>query len=169
MMRFLILAILLLCGLPVQAQATVDGGLLGMDETALKQLFPDMRRLTKPVLGPRHMRGNWRLEHTPLANLSLNTTFFFRSRQLVRIEQQAVLNQPVCPASMSGEAWFADLQTRYGTGLTANNTDAGGQRQQSTIWVNQAADVALYLTQQTEQCGVLVVYQPHTEKDASEL
>lgn len=169
MMRFLILATLLLCGLPVQAQPAVDAGLLGMDETALKQVFPDVHRLTRPVLGPRRIRGNWRLEHTPLANLSLDTTFFFRNRQLVRIEQQTVLSQAICPTSMSDEAWFAGLQARYGTGLTANNTDAGGQRQQSTIWVAQGADVSLYLTQQTEQCGVLVVYQPHTEKDASEL
>jgi len=169
MIRTLIFVIFLLCGLPAQAEPAVDGGLLGVDETALKQLFPDVSRLTKPVLGPHSSRGSWRLARSPLANLSLATTFFFKSHQLVRIEQQSVLGHPMCPAPMSGAPWLTQLQTRYGSGLAANNTDDRGLPQQSVIWVAQGADVSLYLTQQAAQCEVLLVYQSHVEKDATTL
>ena len=169
MIRTLVLATLLLCGLSAQAEPAVDGGLLGVDESALKQLFPDISRLAKPVLGPHRSRGSWRLARTPLAELSLATTFFFKSRQLVRIEQQTVLGQAMCPVSMPDQPWFAELQTRYGDGLLANSTDALGLPQQSALWVAQNSDVSIYLTQQTAQCEVLLVYQPHAEKDASEL
>jgi hypothetical protein len=169
MTRSLVLAILLLCGLAAQAHPVVDGGLLGVDEKALKQLFPDVSRLARPVLGPHRTRGTWRLDNTPLADLSLATTFFFKSRQLMRIEQQTVLGQTICPAVMPGQPWFAELQTRYGDGLLANSTNALGLPQQSALWVAQNSDVSIYLTQQTAQCEVLLVYQPHAEKDASEL
>jgi len=169
MIRTLVLATLLLCGLSAQAEPAVDGGLLGVDESALKQLFPDISRLAKPVLGPHRSRGSWRLARTPLANLSLATTFFFKSRQLVRIEQQTVLGQPMCPAPMSEAPWFSQLQTRYGSGLAANNTNDRGLLQQSVVWVAQEADVSLYLTQQAAQCEVLLVYQSHVEKDATTL
>lgn len=73
------------------------------------------------------------------------------------------------PAPMPDTPWFNQLQARYGSGLTTNNTDVAGHLQQSLLWVTPEADVSLYLTRQTEQCGVLWVYQPHHEKDASDL
>jgi hypothetical protein len=168
-MRSLILAILLLSGWSAQAQPVVDGGLLGVDEAALRQLFPQASRLAKPVLGPHHVLGNWRLDHAPLANLSLAATFFFHNRQLVRIEQQAALGQPMCPAPKPDQAWFAQLQARYGSGLAANYPDERGLQQQSVAWVAQGVDVSLYLTQQPTHCALRLVFQPHVDKDASAL
>ena len=168
-MRTLILAILLLSGLSAQAQPVVDGGLLGVDEATLRQLLPQANRLARPVVGPHHVLGNWRLDHTALANLSLTATFFFRSRQLVRIEQQTALGQPVCPVPKPDLPWFAQLQAQYGSGLTANYTDERGLQQQSVAWTAQGTDVALYLTQQPSQCALRLVFQPHIDKDASVL
>lgn len=169
MRTLILLATVLLCGLSAQAQPAVDGGLLGVDESALKQLFPDLNHLARPILGPRHARGNWRLAHTPLANLSLVTTFFFRNRQLTRIEQQAVLGSSSCPVPMPNVAWFAQLQARYGPGLIANTGNGRDLQQQSVVWVVQETDVSLYLTQQAAQCELLLVYQPHVDKDATAL
>ena len=161
--------VLLLCGLSAQAMPAIDGELLGIDETALKDLFPDLQRLAKPVMGPHRVRGTWRLAHALLADLSLETTFFVSGRHVVRIEQQALLEQTACPAPQPDSALLAELQAKYGSGVVANNTDASGKSQQSVAWVNQGASVMLYLTQQTAQCDVLLVYQPHIENDASEL
>ncbi|MDR3370896.1 hypothetical protein [Rhodoferax sp.] len=169
MRRIFLTVCLLLCGVSAQAQPAIDGELLGVGEAALKGLFPDIQRLAKPVMGPHRIKGTWRLAHTPLADMSLETTFFVSAHHVVRIEQQALLEQSGCPASTPDTALLAELQTKYGSGVDANNTDASGNAQRSVAWVNQGANVLLYLTQESMQCDVLLVYQPHVENDGSEL
>lgn len=169
MLRRCFFVLLLLCGVSAQAQPAIDGELLGVDETALKGLFPDIQRLARPVMGPHRVRGSWRLERTLLADVPLQTTFFVSARHVVRIEQQASLHQAACPAPQPDTALLAELQSRYGSGVAADNTDASGNPQRSVVWVNQGANVMLYLTQESTQCDVLLVYQPHIENDGSEL
>jgi len=163
------MALVLFCSMSAQGQPAIDGTLLGIDEPALKGLFPDIQRVAKPAMGPHRARGIWRLKQTPLADLSLDTTFFFSRRHVVRIEQQAMLDQPDCPAPAPDTALLSELQARYGSSLAANTNDANGHAQRSVVWVAQGANVTLYLTQESTQCDVLLVYQPHIEADGSEL
>lgn len=46
-------------------------------------VLPGVKRLPKPLIGPHGLRGMWRLENTPVANLSLTTTFYTQGREVM--------------------------------------------------------------------------------------
>lgn len=169
MIRTLLSVVLMLFGLNLHAQTAIDGALLGKSESQLTSLFPGAKRLPKPLIGPHGLRGVWRLENTPVANLSLATTFYTRGRDVMRIEQQGVWPEPGCKPSAVYAQLFADLQARYGAGQASRDGDESVRVRQSMVWTVDAVNILLHVDQAPLQCSVLLIYQPNTGKDASNL
>jgi hypothetical protein len=166
--KLLTTALLLLCP-NLYAQTAIDGALLGKSESQLTSLFPDAKRLPKPLIGPHGLRGVWRLEKTPVANLSLATTFYTRGRDIMRIEQQGALPDPGCKAAAVYAPLVADMQARYGAGLVSSDSGETGGSRQSMVWLVEGVDVLLHVDQAPMLCSVLLIYQPNVGKDASTL
>ena len=169
MIRTLLSAALLLLCLNLYAQTAIDGSLLGKSESQLTSLLPDAKRLPKPLIGPHGLRGIWRLEKTPVANLSLATTFYTRGRDIMRIEQQGVLPVPGCKALVAYAQLIADMQARYGAGMVSSDFGETGGSRQSMVWLVEGVDVLLHVDQTPMLCSVLLIYQPNVGKDASTL
>ena len=169
MQRLLMAVLLLLLSGSASAQAAVDGRLLGLDEAQLVQQFPAARHLPKSVPGPRGVRGVWRIESTVVADLFVQTTFFIKNREVARIEQQGTAPQPDCQRAPFERSLLAGLQARYGAGLTSRDNDQGDDAANSVMWVAQGVDVQLRVSHTPSQCSLLLIYEPHIEKDASAL
>jgi len=169
MIRKLLSVFLLLWCFDVFAQTTIDASLLGTSESQLTNLFPAAKRLPKPLMGPRGLRGSWRLEHTPLANLWFDTTFYVKAREVTRIEQQVVSQDPNCQNPSYYAPLMADLQARYGNGLVSMDTGNAGSSDQSVVWTVNGNDVLVHVQRSPAQCSLLVIYQPNPGKDASTL
>jgi hypothetical protein len=169
MIRKLLSVSLLLWCFDVLAQTAIDASLLGTSESQLTNLFPATKRLPKPLMGPRGLRGSWRLDHTPMANLWLDTTFYVKAREVMRIEQQAVSQDPACQKSSYYAPLMADLQAKYGSGLASVDTGNAGSSDQSVVWTVNGNDVLVHVLRSPTQCSLLVIYQPNPGKDASAL
>jgi len=152
---------------PAHGQPAVEGSLLGLGEADLQSQFSDMRRLAKPTPGPHGLRGTWVLPNTPLAGLPFETTFFVKNRRVERIEQRWATARQTCDAAASGI--LAQLAVRYGEGVHSDVSVSGGASQQSSVWAAGEFDVMAYFTQAASQCSVLVAYEMHPIKDASQL
>ena len=86
--RSVAVSALLLVALPSQAQAPLDGHLLGITEQALQASFTALHRVSKPLPGPHGLRGLWALANTSVSGLPFETTFYLKNRYVHRIEQR---------------------------------------------------------------------------------
>ena len=165
----MVLSALLLSALPSQAQAPLDGRLLGITEQALQASFSQIYRVSKPLAGPHGLRGLWALTNTSVSGLAFETTFFLKNKVLNRIEQRwaAAANQCSPPAPFT--QLIADMRLQYGAGLISTDSTGAGPTQRSEAWVAGDADVLVYLNQSPSQCAILLIYKPHVEEDAATL
>jgi hypothetical protein len=165
---FLGIALLLAAGTS-QAQAPLDGSLLGVTEQVLQATFSDLHKLNKPVLGPHGLRGLWSLANTRVAGLAFETTFYLKNKSVQRIEQRWTSTSTPCSPAPSFAALVSDLSLKYGTGLTSIDPLGAEATQRSDVWVAGDVDVLAHLTQAPGQCAILVIYKPHVVMDASTL
>ena len=169
--RSVLLSALLLAALPsqAQAQAPLDGRLLGITEQVLQASFSHIYRVSKPLAGPHGLRGLWALANTSVSGLAFETTFFLKNKVLNRIEQRWTATANQCSPSASFTKLVSDMRLKYGAGLASTDSTGTGATQRSEAWVAGDADVLAYLNQSPSQCAILVIYKPHVEEDASTL
>lgn len=74
-----VLAAVFLCMVQQAMADSVDdtSNLLGVDEASLKIAPPGIHRLTKPVAGPRELKGMWQTEDVEFASLPLEPLSLF--------------------------------------------------------------------------------------------
>jgi len=160
---------LLLAALPVAANTPLDGLLLGSSEAELQARFDSLVRMRRPVPGPNGLRGLWALPDTPISGLPFQTTFYVKDKRISRIEQRWTSNPDKCSDASVFAAVVADIGTRYGSGLMAQDGGDGDGMRQSVVWQSEAFDTMAYELQSATECSILVIYKPHVIKDASEL
>ncbi|MBI3532308.1 MAG: hypothetical protein HY068_07560 [Burkholderiales bacterium] len=160
---------LLLAALPASASAPLDGLLLGSSEAELQARFDSLVRMRRPVPGPNGLRGLWALPDTPISGLPFQTTFYVKDKRISRIEQRWTSNPDKCSDASVFAAVVADIGTRYGSGLMAQDGGDGDGMRQSVVWQSEAFDTMAYELQSATECSILVIYKPHVIKDASEL
>ena len=167
--RSVAVSALLLIALPSQAQAPLDGHLLGITEQALQASFTALHRVSKPLLGPHGLRGLWALANTSVSGLPFETTFYLKNRYVHRIEQRWTSTANQCSPPTSFTTLVSDMRLKYGAGLTSTDSTGTETTQRSEVWVAGDADVLAYLNQSPSQCAILVIYKPHMVEDASTL
>ena len=152
------------------AQTPPLDSLLGGDEVQLQASFPSAQRLGKPRPGPRGLRGQWTVPSAPLAGLPFEATFFFKNKQVQRIEQTWAASGTACEERNSFTPLSQNLQARYGTSpvLAGGNGDSGEQ-QLSAAWTRDELEVVAHFAKSAARCSLRVVYQARVTKDASEL
>lgn len=167
--RSFLLAASLLGTLPSHAQRALDGTLLGITEPELQATFADVHRLRKPVLGPHGLRGLWALPNTPVSGLPFETTFYVKDKRVDRIEQRWTSTERLCGNQPSFSALVSDMTSKYGAGLVSNDAADNETTKRSGVWQAGEFDVLAHLSQSPSQCAILVIYEAHVGKDASEL
>jgi hypothetical protein len=158
----------LLCGAAV-AQERVDASLLNLNEAELQTRLPELRRASRPVAGPRGLRGVWTLAGERLQGLPLETTLYVKARQVLRIEQRWASSRAQDCAPSWADALETELSARWGDGLTAIDKQNDANWQRNTVWTQGDNEARLLLAGNAGQCTAMLVYEPHITKDAAEL
>jgi hypothetical protein len=162
-----------LCCSVAMAQNTMDvaqlGALLGADESAVQQAYPDLRKAARPLPGPRSTRGLWSLSDTVVAGMTFETVFYFKARRLERIEQRKLVAPSECGRQF--DLLTTALEARLGTAVRSNESHGSASR--SAAWGLDTYRVAAYQTNTQTQaavgCTVMLTHEPLSAKDAAEL
>jgi hypothetical protein len=155
------------------AQKTMDvaqlGALLGADEAAVQQAYPDLRKTARPLPGPRGTRGLWSLSDTVVAGMTFETVFYFKARRLERIEQRKLVAPSECGRQF--DLLTTALEARLGTAVRSSESQGSASR--SAAWGLDTYRVAAYQTNTQTQaagsCTVMLTHEPLSAKDAAEL
>lgn len=167
--RRLVLAALVLPAMAVHAHVPLDGMLLGVTESALQSTLTELRRARKPVVGPNGLRGLWVMQDTTLSGLPFETTFYVKDKLVQRIEQLWTSSETPCQHQPDFSRLIADMASKYGAGLAADDASANEPTQRSMVWEAGAFDVMAHFTQAPGHCAIRVIYKPHVTQDAAEL
>ena len=178
-MKYFLIAILSgwLVAMPAWAQTKglnfADVAAVNWLEKSERDLFlaiPDLKKVTRPALGPRGERGRWILDGSNLAGLKFATTFFIRTGKLVRIEQLWTSFEHDCANGHASALFLSRTQQQFGTGQESNLLEDNGNTQHSVAdWVIGDADIALHLAMAPSQCSARLTYKTAHFSDASTL
>lgn len=170
MRPFTLLALLFaaLCG-SAGAQTRLDETLLHLSEAELQARLPELRRVAKPVVGPRGLRGTWIAPGASLQGLALETTFYVRAKSVQRIEQRWTSRAAGDCTPQLEQSLTSDLDTRWGPSVSSTEDTGTPEWQRATLWTQGDAEARLLFSQTGGQCAVMLVYAPFLPKDASAL
>lgn len=144
--------------------------LLEKSERDLFIVFPDLKKVTRPALGPRGERGRWILDGTNLAGLKYATTFFIRTAKIVRVEQLWTSVEQDCANGHASALFLSRTQQQFGIGQKSNLLADNENTQPSVAdWVVGDADIALHLSMAPAQCSARLTYKTAHFNDASTL
>lgn len=149
------------------AQPAVNEHLLGLSAEALKDAFPMAQKILKPVKGPHGERGLLLLANSELADQTFEATFYFKNRLIQRIEQHWTSAEKSCAAPYL--SLISKLDANYGTGVRSSDDAAMQGPSQSSAWISEKFSVMAYEIHYPDHCDLLVAFEPHQEKDASQL
>lgn len=160
-----------LLGIAVQARCEplLAATAFGMSEPQLLATLPDVQRLHRPLPGPGGSRGLWSLPHTTVARHAFDTVFYFRNRQLQRIEQTWVSFAQPCDARTVFEDVTRDVQARYGASVVRGNDTLTAETGETALWVADDTDLLAIVQDTDTRCSVRLVNKPRVLKDDSEL
>ena len=155
--------------LPVRGEPLLAATAFGMSEPQLLTTLPEVQRLHRPLPGPGGSRGLWTLPHTTVARHPFDTVFYFRNRQLQRIEQTWVSSAQPCDARAVFDDVTREVQARYGTSVVRGNDTINADTGQTALWVANDTDLLAILQDSSTRCVVRLVNKPRNLKDDSEL
>ncbi|MDZ7938335.1 MAG: hypothetical protein U5M53_08670 [Rhodoferax sp.] len=154
-----------------QTSTPLADGLLGLSLPNLQARLPKLQRATPPVRGPRGLRGTRVVTGDYWQGFALESTFFFRDQNVVRIEQRGLARQAeTCQAGW--EQRLADtLDQRWGPSLSSTEDTGTPDWQRATVWVQGALQARLLAGAggSPARCTVLLVLEPYAPQDASSL
>jgi hypothetical protein len=157
--------------LPAPPPNPLADDLLGLSLPELQARLPQLKRATPPVRGPRGLRGTRVVKGDFWQGFALESTFFFRNQDVVRIEQRGLARQPeTCQAGW--EQRLADtLDQRWGPSLSSTDDTGTPDWQRATVWVQGDLQARLLAGagDSPARCTVLLVLEPYAPQDASSL
>lgn len=152
------------------AAQPLNESLLGLSESELQARIPELRRTSKPVLGPRGLRGLWSTVETTAQGMAMDTVVFVRAGNVQRIEQRWASRTPAECQLAQLSALADPIARRFGPAALASDDAMDTSTQQhTTLWTLGEAEARLVLTRTGERCAALIVYTPRVTPDASEL
>jgi hypothetical protein len=96
-----------------------------------------------------------------------DATFFFKSNRIERIEQRQTSTDTQCTGTCT--SLISKLYGTYGQAVKGADTDQNIDGKKSVGWVLVNFKVIAYKLQESSRCELLVVFEPHQDKDASSL
>lgn len=149
-------------------QPAVNEDLLGLTAQALQDAFPSaLKRKAKPSKGPHGETGLFFLSQADLAGQRVEATFYFKNRQIQRIEQHWTAADAQCQQAYA--TLVHDLEAKYGTGIHSDDQDYTATQNQSSAWVADKFKVMAYKIPLQHRCDLLLAFESHQEIDASNL
>ncbi len=143
--------------------------LLGSSEQTLVGSIPELKRVTKPIAGPRGLRGKWVLPELIFAAHPYTVTYYIGAAQVNRIELFSTVSRDQCMQKLPFDAALAELAKTYGENQVVDKFEESGKLTLSVAFNSHTVDVSLYFSSSEDDCFTRVIYRTREVKDASEL
>lgn len=143
--------------------------MLGSSEQVLIGSIPELKRVPKPVPGPRNSRGKWVIPDIVFATQPYGVTYFIGDGHVSRVELLSAASKDLCLQRIPFELALAELGKTYGESHASGTFDGGGVSTQSAAFATDAVDVSLQFYVSSDECSTRVIYKTRQVKDASEL
>lgn len=153
------------CGATCSSAETM----LGVSEQTLVATIPELRRLSRPVIGPRNSRGKWELPDIVFATQPYKITYFIGVGVVNRIELLSTASREQCMQKLPFDAALVELAKTYGESQVVGTSADGGQAMHSIAFNTHAVDVSLHFSSSDVACSTRIIYKTREVKDASEL
>lgn len=143
--------------------------MLGSSEQVLIGSIPELKRVSKPVPGPRNSRGKWVIPDIVFATQPYSVTYFIGGGHVTRVELLSSASNDQCMQRVPFERALAELGKTYGESHASGTFEGGGTSTQSAAFATDAVDVSLQFSVSPDECSTRVIYKTRQVKDASEL
>ena len=154
---------------PNEPGSTAPEAMLGLAEKALTSLYPALKKLRKPIVGPGGSQGRWMLTEVVLGDQTYDGTVFLSASKVSRVEYINAANQANCRSGQSFERAKAFLTQRFGESQANGTMESHGNASYSLAFSDETTDASLYLSESPNLCLTRIVYKLHLEKDANTL
>ncbi len=143
--------------------------LLGSSEEALLVSIPELKRVPKPIPGPRNSRGKWVLSEIVFATQPYMVTYFVGAGQVTRIELLSTVPSQRCMERVPFELALSELTKIYGESRIFGSLEEGARLEKSVAFNTQSVDISLHFFASADDCSTRVIYKAREVKDASQL
>ncbi len=123
--------------------------------------IPELKRISKPVRGPRNSRGKWLLPDLFFAKQPYTATYYVEMGKVIQIELLSMAPIVQCKQRIPFELALLELGKTYEEHKTFGTFDDGGKSMQSVVFNSQDADVAVHFSLAPEDCATKVTYTIH--------
>jgi len=138
-------------------------------ERALIGSIRTLEQVARPVVGPRNTRGRWMQREVYLGTEPFDTTFYFRSDKVERIELVSAATKNQCRARVPWTGAIAALEGWLGKEAVKGEFSTENSAHQSMNWAAGDVDVSIYLSTTEVACSTKVALKKREVKHASEL
>lgn len=143
--------------------------MLGMSERTLRAVLPELKRVAKPVQGPRNSIAKWALPELVYASQTFTAMFYVRSGVVSRVEYLNEASPVQCRQRQPFDLARRELAKTYGESQAAGTFENDGLSMESVSFSAPEMDVALQLTLTPATCDTRIIYKTRDIKDAREL
>lgn len=143
--------------------------ILGLSERTLVDLYPELKRNSKPIQGPRGGKGRWIIPDVSLGSQIFDGIVYIEASKVVRVEFVSTASQSACRSRAVFTETRDQLEQRYGKSPVTGTYEYGGKSSASVAFASPTVDVALLVIDSLESCSTRVVFKQHEERDASQL
>lgn len=143
--------------------------LLGLTEQYLLASIPELRRVQKPVRGPRNSLGKWILLEVYFATQPFSATYFVKGGLVSRIEFVSSATKAQCDKRLPFDRTLAELRKEFGDGPVSGSFSENGRATQTVTFSNKNNEVSLHLSTSTDECSTRLIYKNVQIKDGSAL
>lgn len=135
--------------------------LLGSSEQALMASIPELKRIPKPVKGPRNSRGKWLLPDLYFAKQPYAATYYIEMGKVIQIDLLSTAPRLQCKQRTPFELALLELGKAYEKSRTFGIFEDGGKSMQSVVFNSQEVDVSVHFSLAPEDCATKVIYRIH--------
>lgn len=144
-------------------------GYLGLLEADFVPLVANIKRIARPIRGPRGEWGKWNSAAEPYLGQSFENTYFVENGKVSRIEKSWATSAPACENGRWFEQTLEQLNDLHGPSQVSGSDMHASFGQRSAVWTVQEAQVSLFADLRPGKCAMRLVLKPNLVKDGAEL
>ena len=142
---------------------------LGLREADFVPLVANIKRISRPLKGPRGELGKWTKPGELYLGQPFVNTYFVERGKVSRIEKSWASSSAECGSGQWFETAIQQINQMHGEGQLFYADIDSRLSPRSAMWVIQEAQVSLFGDMTPGKCSMRLVFKPNVTNDGSEL
>lgn len=143
--------------------------MLGMKEQTLIALYPDLRKVGKPIQGPGGTKGRWQITDVALGSQIFDGVVYLSGTTVTRVEFISTADEQECRTLAVFSQTKDQLTQRYGESQASGTYEVGGKASYSVAFASETVDVSMHVIESQDSCTTRVTFKQHEDRDGTNL